>query len=144
MSILLDSVWHLSIMSLRSVRLEPCRIVQGHNLTTGALPTGPPLSAKQRSYPHSGSGCTYPTPSIDSQACLAGARAELLAAGVQRRRGQRQAPQRPGTSSPIDLRALLYHTIPGLHASVIQRILMMMMMNDNALVNETLNAKPSF
>jgi len=35
---LAPSFWHLSIMSLRSVRLEPCRIVHGHNLTTGADP----------------------------------------------------------------------------------------------------------
>ena len=28
---------------------------------TGALPTGPPLSAKQRSCPHTGSACIHPT-----------------------------------------------------------------------------------
>jgi len=32
-----------------------------YKITTGALPTGPPLSAKKRSYPHTGSACIYPT-----------------------------------------------------------------------------------
>ena len=30
-------------------------------VTAGAFPTGPPLSAKKRSYPHTGSACIYPT-----------------------------------------------------------------------------------
>jgi len=31
------------------------------SITSGAFPTGPPLSAKKRSYPHTGSACIYPT-----------------------------------------------------------------------------------
>ena len=31
--------------------------MQGHDLRTGAVPTGPPLSAKKRSYPHTGLAC---------------------------------------------------------------------------------------
>jgi len=31
------------------------------HLTTGAFPTGPQLSAKKRSYPHTGSACIHPT-----------------------------------------------------------------------------------
>ena len=30
-------------------------------VTTGAFPPVPPLSAKKRSYPHTGSACMYPT-----------------------------------------------------------------------------------
>ena len=47
------------------------KIVEAHKIpqvrsrvccpTTGALPTGPPLSAKKRSCPHTGSACMYPT-----------------------------------------------------------------------------------
>ena len=32
-----------------------------HNQYTGALPTGPPLPAKKRSYPHTGPACIHPT-----------------------------------------------------------------------------------
>jgi len=44
----------------RRRRREAGASAQG-GVTTGALPTGPPLSAKKRSYPHAGSACIYPT-----------------------------------------------------------------------------------
>ena len=41
---------------------HPCRACGVWSLvTTGAFPTGPPLYAKKRSYPHTGSAFIYPT-----------------------------------------------------------------------------------
>jgi hypothetical protein len=39
---------HLSFKSFRFMRLEACRNEDGHNLTTGAFSTGPPLSACEK------------------------------------------------------------------------------------------------
>ena len=59
----------------------------------GALPTGPPLSAKKRSYPHTGSACIYPTLTLSRSSV-----ADASAAGD--RSGGADPPSRGGADAP--------------------------------------------
>ena len=64
-----------------------------HTVTTGALPTGSPLSAKIRSYPHTGSACSYPTLTLQCGGRRAGSRRR------SRRRSSLRSRKRKRTSN---------------------------------------------